>query len=68
MAGVAAVVTAAIALAATLALWRRGGGGFDTAWLPSWDPGIVAVLLAYGQALPPPGNRPDLLLSGRWSR
>jgi multicomponent Na+:H+ antiporter subunit A len=36
-AGVAAVATAAIAFAATLALWRRGGGGFDTAWLPSWD-------------------------------
>jgi hypothetical protein len=25
------VVTAAIAFAATLTLWRRGGGGFDTA-------------------------------------
>jgi multicomponent Na+:H+ antiporter subunit A len=37
VAGVAAVVTAAIAFAATLTLWRRGGGGFDTAWLPSWD-------------------------------
>src|SRR3712207_831993 len=37
VAGVAAVVTAAIALVAVLGLWRRGGGGFDTAWLPSWD-------------------------------
>ena len=37
VAGIAAVVTAAIAFAAVLGLWRRGGGGFDTAWLPSWD-------------------------------
>jgi multicomponent Na+:H+ antiporter subunit A len=37
MAAIAAVVTAAIAFVATLALWLRGGGGFDTAWLPSWD-------------------------------
>jgi hypothetical protein len=37
MAGIAAVVTAAIAFAAVLGLWHRGGGGFDTAWLPSWD-------------------------------
>jgi multicomponent Na+:H+ antiporter subunit A len=37
MAGIAAVVTAAIAFVATLAVWLRGGGGFDTAWLPSWD-------------------------------
>ena len=36
MAGIAAVVTAAIAFVATLALWLGGGGGFDTAWLPSW--------------------------------
>ena len=36
-AGLAAVVTAAVAFAAVLWLWRRGGGGFDTAWLPSWD-------------------------------
>jgi multicomponent Na+:H+ antiporter subunit A len=36
-AGIAAVVTAAIAFVATLAVWLRGGGGFDTAWLPSWD-------------------------------
>jgi multicomponent Na+:H+ antiporter subunit A len=37
VAGIAAVVTAAAAFVATLALWLRGGGGFDTAWLPSWD-------------------------------
>src|SRR5215216_4468763 len=37
VAGVAAVVAAAVAFVATLSLWRRGGGGFDTAWLPSWD-------------------------------
>src|SRR5215211_797956 len=37
VAGVAAVTTAAIAFVAMLALWLRGGGGFDTAWLPSWD-------------------------------
>jgi multicomponent Na+:H+ antiporter subunit A len=37
VAGIAAVTTAAVAFAATLALWLRGGGGFDTAWLPSWD-------------------------------
>jgi multicomponent Na+:H+ antiporter subunit A len=37
VAGIAAVVTAAIAFAAVLGLWRRGGGGFDAAWLPSWD-------------------------------
>jgi multicomponent Na+:H+ antiporter subunit A len=36
-AGIAAVVTAATAFLAVLWLWRRGGGGFDTAWLPSWD-------------------------------
>src|SRR5215212_289264 len=37
VAGVAAVVAAAVAFVATLSLWRRGGGGFDTAWLPSWN-------------------------------
>ncbi|HEV2892530.1 MAG TPA: proton-conducting transporter membrane subunit, partial [Actinomycetota bacterium] len=37
MAGIAAVVTAAIAFVAMLGLWLRGGGGFDTTWLPSWD-------------------------------
>jgi multicomponent Na+:H+ antiporter subunit A len=37
VAGIAAVVTAATAFLAVLWLWRRGGGGFDTAWLPSWD-------------------------------
>jgi len=31
------VVAAAVAFVATLSLWRRGGGGFDTAWLPSWN-------------------------------
>ena len=36
-AGIAAVTTAATAFLAVLWLWRRGGGGFDTAWLPSWD-------------------------------
>jgi multicomponent Na+:H+ antiporter subunit A len=36
-AGIAAVVTAAFAFLATLAVWLREGGGFDTAWLPSWD-------------------------------
>ncbi|HEX5881197.1 MAG TPA: hydrogen gas-evolving membrane-bound hydrogenase subunit E [Actinomycetota bacterium] len=36
-AGIAAVVTAATAFLAVLWLWGRGGGGFDTAWLPSWD-------------------------------
>src|SRR5215211_8935952 len=37
VAGTVAVVTAAVAFGATLSLWRRGGGGFDTAWLPSWN-------------------------------
>ena len=37
VAGIAAVSTAAIAFAAVLGLWRAGGGGFDIAWLPSWD-------------------------------
>src|SRR5829696_4625637 len=37
VAGTVAVVTAAVAFGAVLGLWRRGGGGFDTAWLPSWD-------------------------------
>ena len=37
VAGIAAVVTAAVAFGSVLVLWRRGGGGFDTAWLPSWD-------------------------------
>ncbi|HET9291710.1 MAG TPA: hydrogen gas-evolving membrane-bound hydrogenase subunit E [Actinomycetes bacterium] len=31
------MTTAATAFLAVLWLWRRGGGGFDTAWLPSWD-------------------------------
>src|SRR5215218_8784359 len=37
VAGTVAVVTAAVAFGALLVLWRGGGGGFDTAWLPSWD-------------------------------
>src|SRR5215211_3771987 len=37
VAGVAAVVAAAAAFGAVLVAWGRGGGGFDTAWLPSWD-------------------------------
>src|SRR5215211_5741835 len=37
VAGVAAVVAAAAAFGAVLVAWGRGGGGFDTAWLPTWD-------------------------------
>ncbi|MFL6251216.1 MAG: hydrogen gas-evolving membrane-bound hydrogenase subunit E [Actinomycetes bacterium] len=37
MAGAGAVAVAAVAAVAVLVLWRRGGGGFDVAWLPSWS-------------------------------
>jgi multicomponent Na+:H+ antiporter subunit A len=35
--GAAAVAVAAVAAVAVLALWLSGGGGFDVAWLPSWN-------------------------------
>jgi multicomponent Na+:H+ antiporter subunit A len=36
-AGAAAVAVAAVAAVAVLVGWRSGGGGFDVAWLASWD-------------------------------
>jgi multicomponent Na+:H+ antiporter subunit A len=37
VAGAVAVAVAVVAAAGVLVLWRRGGAGFDVAWLPSWD-------------------------------
>jgi multicomponent Na+:H+ antiporter subunit A len=36
-AGIAAVTLAVVAFVAVLGAWLAGGGGFDIAWLPTWD-------------------------------
>jgi len=36
-AGIAAVALAVVAFVAVLGAWLAGGGGFDIAWLPTWD-------------------------------
>ena len=36
-AGIAAVAVAVVAFVAVLGAWLAGGGGFDIAWLPTWD-------------------------------
>ncbi|HKP99822.1 MAG TPA: proton-conducting transporter membrane subunit, partial [Actinomycetes bacterium] len=36
-AGIAAVAVAVAAFVAVLGAWLAGGGGFDIAWLPTWD-------------------------------
>ena len=36
-AGIAAVTLAVVAFVAVLWAWLAGGGGFDIAWLPTWD-------------------------------
>jgi hypothetical protein len=69
------VATAAVAFAAVLVLWRRGGGGFDTAWLPSWNArlafrldGLGALYAALATGIgSPPSPTPAPTCPGTWS-